>query len=241
MTTKEQAEQDYMAGMKYKDIAAKYEVTINTVKSWKTRGKWVREKGAHKNKKGAHKNEPIEVVQEVVEEPENYEYGLTPKQRKFADEYIKTGNATHSAISAGYSEKTAAVVGGENLRKPYIKKYIDSHLNELSKSTIMGAEEAMKFLTSVVRGEVKETVVIGGKYGLEETEKEADIKTRISATKELLKRHPENDKLTAVQVRKLEAEADIAEAKAKEMAIEQSDIQTEIEFVFDRGGDYEED
>lgn len=38
------AEQDYMDGMKYKDIAAKYGVTINTVKSWKTRYKWSKDK-----------------------------------------------------------------------------------------------------------------------------------------------------------------------------------------------------
>ena len=34
------AEKDYMAGMKYKDIAAKYGVTLNTVKSWKVRCGW---------------------------------------------------------------------------------------------------------------------------------------------------------------------------------------------------------
>ena len=43
------AETDYMNGMKYKDIAAKYGVTINTVKSWKTRYKWSKDK-----KKGVH-------------------------------------------------------------------------------------------------------------------------------------------------------------------------------------------
>ena len=40
------AEKDYMAGMKYKDIAAKYGATLNTVKSWKVRYGW--------NKKGVH-------------------------------------------------------------------------------------------------------------------------------------------------------------------------------------------
>ena len=40
------AEQDYMSGMKYKDIAEKYGVTLNTVKSWKVRYGW--------NKKGVH-------------------------------------------------------------------------------------------------------------------------------------------------------------------------------------------
>ena len=47
------AEKDYVKGMKYKDIAEKYDVSINTVKSWKKRYDWNREKGAHKEK-GVH-------------------------------------------------------------------------------------------------------------------------------------------------------------------------------------------
>ncbi|MDY3007146.1 terminase small subunit [Anaerococcus porci] len=43
--------------------------------------------------------------------------GLTIKQKKFADEYIISGNATQSAIKAGYSEKTAGQTGAENLKK----------------------------------------------------------------------------------------------------------------------------
>ena len=39
-TNAELAYQDYLKGMKYKEIAEKYGVTINTVKSWKTRYKW---------------------------------------------------------------------------------------------------------------------------------------------------------------------------------------------------------
>lgn len=44
--TRIQAEQDYQKGMKYKDIAEKYGVSLNTVKSWKQRHGWVRNKGA---------------------------------------------------------------------------------------------------------------------------------------------------------------------------------------------------
>ncbi|WP_339148395.1 phage terminase small subunit [Sutcliffiella sp. BMC8] len=47
------AEKDYVKGMKYKDIAEKYDVSINTVKSWKKRYGWNREKGAPKEK-GVH-------------------------------------------------------------------------------------------------------------------------------------------------------------------------------------------
>lgn len=48
-----------------------------------------------------------------------------------------------------------------------------------------------------------------------EEHKEADLKTRINAVKEILKRYPDNDKLLEQQIRKLKAEADISEAKAK--------------------------
>jgi phage terminase small subunit len=46
--------------------------------------------------------------------------GLTPKQETFAQEYLVDLNATQAAIRAGYSAKTAAQVGHENLRKPEI-------------------------------------------------------------------------------------------------------------------------
>lgn len=50
---RQQAEVDYESGMKYKEIAEKYGVTINTVKSWKTRYQWSRgdKKGVHTKKK----------------------------------------------------------------------------------------------------------------------------------------------------------------------------------------------
>lgn len=42
----ELAQENYMQGMKYKEIAEKHDVSVNTVKSWKTRYKWDR-KGVH--------------------------------------------------------------------------------------------------------------------------------------------------------------------------------------------------
>lgn len=45
---------------------------------------------------------------------------MTPKQHKFAQEYLIDLNATQAAIRAGYSAKTAASIGDENLRKPVI-------------------------------------------------------------------------------------------------------------------------
>lgn len=57
--TKDMAKEDYLKGMKYKDIADKYNVSLNTIKSWVKRYGWAKEKkkkGAHKSKKGAPLN-----------------------------------------------------------------------------------------------------------------------------------------------------------------------------------------
>ena len=71
---------------------------------------------------------------------------LTAKQKKFADNYIKTGNATQSAIDAGYSKKTAPTIASENLIKPNIKAYIDEKMREIESDRIMGAQEALRSL-----------------------------------------------------------------------------------------------
>ncbi|AOW74274.1 terminase [Pediococcus acidilactici] len=142
---------------------------------------------------------------------------LTAKQKKFADNYIKTGNATQSAIGAGYSKKTAPTIASENLIKPNIKAYIDKKMREIESDRIMGAQEALEFLTNVVRGEELETKVVTTQYDVSTVKVPADVKTKISAAKEILKRYPDNDKLLEQQIRKLTAEADISEYKAKVM------------------------
>ncbi|CUB45074.1 hypothetical protein BN2127_JRS8_03177 [Bacillus amyloliquefaciens] len=45
-----QAYKDYAKGMKYKDLAEKYGVSVNTIKSWKQRHGWERKKGAPSEK-----------------------------------------------------------------------------------------------------------------------------------------------------------------------------------------------
>lgn len=116
MENYERAEQDYMGGMKYKDIAEKYGTTINTVKSWKKRYGWNREEGAHKSKKvctqkgkGAHKMAaPIDDgTKETLQN-----YGLTPEQQMFCIYYSRTFNATQSYLNAyGCSYEVANAKG----------------------------------------------------------------------------------------------------------------------------------
>ena len=115
---------------------------------------------------------------------------LTLKQKKFADEYIISGNATQSAIKAGYKEKTAYKTGAENLRKPQIKNYIDERLKEIESDKIADQQEVLKYLSAVMRGEMTEqTLKSIGESGQVITEIDVGAKDRIKAAELLGKRY----------------------------------------------------
>ncbi len=103
---------------------------------------------------------------------------LTEKERIFADEYIKTTNATQSAIKAGYAEKSASSKGSQLLRKVKVRKYIDGVMEKRSKNTIATADEVLEYLTKVMNGEEKDA------FGLD-----ASIADRTKAAELLGKRH----------------------------------------------------
>lgn len=58
---------------------------------------------------------------------------MTERQKRFVDEYLilKGRNATHAAINAGYSKKTAYSIASENLKKPEIQHYLAQRKKEL--------------------------------------------------------------------------------------------------------------
>ena len=140
---------------------------------------------------------------------------LTEKQKKFCDEYIKLGNATQAAIKAGYSAKYANTNASKLLQNTTIKSYIDERMEQLASERIMGAQEAVELLSSIARAEITERVVVSTPMGVEEVDKPPDLKTRMQAIREILKRYPDNDKLLEQQLRKVTADADIAEFKAE--------------------------
>lgn len=115
---------------------------------------------------------------------------MTPRQQKFCDEYLISGNATEAAIKAGYSEKTAKQTGSENLSKPDLRAYIDTELDKIHSAKIADAEEVMKYLTSVMRGEHTEEVPVFCGEGCQElTPKEVGAKERLKAAELIGKRY----------------------------------------------------
>ncbi|MCG2213329.1 terminase small subunit [Staphylococcus epidermidis] len=82
---------------------------------------------------------------------------LTPKQERFANEYIKTLNVTQSAIKAGYSPNSAHVTGSRLLRKEKVDEYIKSKKDEIMDDTILSAKETLYLLTQSAIGDEMET------------------------------------------------------------------------------------
>lgn len=119
---------------------------------------------------------------------------LTEKQKRFADYYIETGNITEAAVKAGYSKKTARVIGQENLLKPAIKGYIDEKLEAMQDERTASAKEVLEFLTKSMRGEIKEEVVVveGTGDGTSEArtvKKQIGLRDRIKSAELLGKRY----------------------------------------------------
>lgn len=74
---------------------------------------------------------------------------LTPKQQRFVEEYLIDLNATQAAIRSGYSEKTAAAIGAENLIKPNIAKAIEKAQNKRTEQTQIDAAYVLKRLVEI--------------------------------------------------------------------------------------------
>lgn len=82
------------------------------------------------------------------------------KQQRFADEYIISGNAYQSAITAGYSENYAKGNVVKLLENVSVKSYIDEKLAELQSQKVADQQEVLEYLTAVMRGEETEPLLV---------------------------------------------------------------------------------
>ena len=145
MENYEKAEQDYMGGMKYKDIAEKYGTTINTVKSWKKRYGWNREEGAHKSKKVCtQKTKGAPEVAVLIDDGTKetlHNDKLTPEQQMFCIYYSRTFNATQSYLNAyGCSYEVANAKGPLLVVKDSIHREIE-RLKEIKRQQIVAGTD----------------------------------------------------------------------------------------------------
>lgn len=160
-----------MAGMKYKDIAEKYNTTINTVKSWKKRYDWNRKEGAHKEEKVCTQNKgcapiPPEQIKDGTKETlQNAD--LTPEQQMFCIYYIRTFNAAQSYQKAyGCSYAVAMVNGCKLLRKTNVRTEIE-RLKEIKRQMIVaGAEDIVELQMRIAFSDIGEYLSFGQEPGV---------------------------------------------------------------------------
>ena len=167
MPAYELAENDYMLGMKYKDIAVKYGVTINTVKSWKKRYGWNRKSMHTKKQKvctqndGYFEKEKEPVSDEVSSVLKNEE--LNEKERLFCLYFVKMFNAT-KAYKKAYvtcTDYTARINGCKLLAKPKIKAEIESLKMSKLNQMYLGQEDIFQKYMDIAFADFTDYVTFG--------------------------------------------------------------------------------
>ncbi|MEY8373884.1 terminase small subunit [Merdimmobilis hominis] len=124
---------------------------------------------------------------------------LQARQELFCLEYIKDGNATQAAIRAGYKPKYAGTNADKLLKNTNIRARIDELMAEVQQEKIADAEEVLRYLTSVIRGEATEEVAVGTPIGTEIITKHIGGREQVKAAELLAKRYgllTENVKLS---------------------------------------------
>ena len=109
---------------------------------------------------------------------------MTSRQIRFCFAYASSGNATQSAIEAGYSEKTARSQGQRLLTNVDIQNFLNQLAEERESKKIADAKEMQEVLTSIIRQELEEEnlVVEGCGDGVSE----AVIKKKKSSHKDVI-------------------------------------------------------
>lgn len=84
---------------------------------------------------------------------------LLPRQKKFAELYAESGNATDAYRRAykTHNDNTARANGSNLLANPIIFAYIQQLTDEVDAVQIAKAREVLHYFTGVMRGEIKDS------------------------------------------------------------------------------------
>lgn len=161
--THELAARDYILGMKYREIAEKYNVSVDTVKSWKTRHKWERNKPVKKTAHNAHKNKKVCKGVQKDDEPQEE---LTDREQLFCYHYVRTWNATQAVLLAGYgnsNKASAKAFGFSLLQRPRVKQEIDRLRSLFRQELHVDIQDFLEFCLKVVGADIGDYVAFGQK------------------------------------------------------------------------------
>lgn len=88
---------------------------------------------------------------------------LSVKQEKFCLEYAKSGNQRQAYLKAGYkckNEASADASASQLLRNPKVKERLAELVAEIKNSSIADITEMQQALTSIIRQQMDEEVIV---------------------------------------------------------------------------------
>lgn len=143
MEKHELAFEDYKNGMKQKEIAKKYNTTINTVKSWSRRYEWSKKKkkGAHQNKRVHTKKECKKIVEEIVESSE-----LDEERQLFCIYYLKYHNMVKAylKVKPKASYGSACVMASRWHKEPAVQEEIKRLKQEMYTDALLDSNDIVQ-------------------------------------------------------------------------------------------------
>ena len=86
---------------------------------------------------------------------------LTPKQKRFVEEYLVDLNGTQAAIRAGYSKKSARNIAKENITKPHISAAITKACARRGERTGITADKVVHEIGKVAFANMEDFVEFG--------------------------------------------------------------------------------
>lgn len=187
----ELAYEDYLAGMKQKDIAAKYGTTINTVKSWSKRHKWSKKSALQK--KGVHpKKECMKIADKIVTNEE-----LDEEKQLFCIYYLKYFNATkaYMKVKPDSQYASASVMASRWYKLPEVQEEIKRLKKEMYVEALLDPHDIVQKYIDIAFADLndyleygRELVPVMGPFGPitvkdDETGEKIELKKEINVVK----------------------------------------------------------
>lgn len=176
----ELAYEDYLAGMKQKEIAKKYGTTINTVKSWSRRYEWSKKKkkGAHQNKSVHTKKECKKIAEEIVEISE-----LDEERQLFCIYYLKYHNKVkaYQKVKPHTPYNSACVMASRWSKEPAVIEEINRLKKELYEDALLDPHDIVQKYIDIAFADINDYL----EYGREEVP--VIVKNPITGEDEILK------------------------------------------------------
>lgn len=144
---------DCLSGVKDRDLAHKYGISVSTISRRRKAEDW---RGEVAEEQDWRELEQLRAESNAVVADVRERFGLTAKAALFAQEYLVDLNGTRAARRAGYSENSAGVIACELLKKPNVAAAINELMESRQQRTQVNADMVLGWLATIATADPSE-------------------------------------------------------------------------------------